>query len=249
MEVKEFFNQRLMGAYALKNASVIDKPFGALENSVGQLIRGLKPYRGQVPLATDPVPDTIATPADIITYGAGLTVNDRIIPVRFRPTAQNNSVQKNVEIVGYLCTQRFSLNQVSAPYTLSIRHYVQEGPGPVFYNNMDRDIIIEPTGGANSTCEFLVLCVQPTQQINYDSAAQFFIDAVSQRLGYAVPIAFAYGSDPINAALGLVTTAALIFKGQAAISQTITASPIIAHHDSQKTVFDLLASTVKPLNR
>lgn len=249
MDVNTLMNSRLMGSYALKNASVIDKPFGALENSVGQLLDALKPFKGQVPFATDPITATIANAGDIITYGAGLTVADRLIPIRFRPTAQNNSVYKSIEIVGYLCTQRFSQNQISAPYTLSLRHYVQEGPGPVFYPNMDRDIIIEPTGGANSTAEFLILNVQPSQQINYDSALQIFLDSISQRLGYAVPIAFAYGADPINAALGLVTTAAMFFKNQAAISQTITATPILAHHDSDKTIFDLLAATVKPLNR
>jgi len=185
----KMMTSRLMGAYGVNNSNVIDRPYGLLTSHGFHLMRALKTWRNQVPYGVDPVPANIATAADIALLTAGLTVADRVAIVRYTPAALNGVLVKRLGVVGFLISQRFSNNMISSAFELQMRTYQQTFPGGVIYTELDRNIIVEPIGGANSVAEYLVLCVSPSQQVTYDNTAgvQAYTTQTSQNQGYALP--------------------------------------------------------------
>lgn len=232
--------RKIMGVLALNNVNVIDKPFSEANNNIATILRSIDVYSGQWPIICDPIPAAVPTAGQITAFGAGLAVTDLVAPIRFSTAAFNLLATKFVSVIGYMVTQRFTNNAVSSQYSCQLRNYFAEGPGPVFYPAADRDAVIIPEGGANSVTEFFMFNMLPSGQFPYNATNREFDAPIQQNQGFIVPFPFANQQGATNQNLGLITSAAMIFKDQAAVSQNISVLPVLAHQQSAELIADML---------
>jgi hypothetical protein len=234
-------NMPLFSCMPLNQVQITGKPFAELKTRFADVPRMLASYAEITPKACEPVTVRGAGAADIAAFGAGnVTVADNIASVTFGPGAFNGLQTKYLPILGWLVSIKYTANAVAATFELWVRYFASTGPG-VLFTDLNNDPIITPTGGANSAAEFIVWAVQPSSTFPYDTATSLYGAAAVQRQGFLHGIPFGYVSSATNQALGLVQSAALIFKNQAAISQQATVTPILATADSEALVLDVLA--------
>lgn len=236
-------NIALLGVLGLNNVSVVDRPFSTLMNTGTEMLNSIAVYAGQAPVKPTVIPAAVPTAGQIVRLQSGVTVNDLVAEVRFDMPILDGVIQDKLAVVGYLITQRFKNNDVTTPYELDLLHYQQYGTGfaaPVIYTKISRNPQVEPTAGANSATEFLLLSVNPGQVFNYDAGLAKYTTATDQQQGYAMPILFANVASIIAPDLSLTQGSALIFKNQAGIPQTLTVTPIIAGGNNYDDIVDML---------
>lgn len=220
----------LLGILGLNNVSIVDRPFSVLMNNGNSFLNASAVYGAQGPIKPTVITAAIPTAGQLARLGVIATVNDLVAEVRFDQTLLDGILQNKLGIAGFVITQRFKNNAVSAPYELFTRYYKEYGTGigdEVIATELNRDPQVEPSAGANSASEFIMLSVVPGLVYSFDSTTKSYNVATEQQQGYAMPIQFSNQSNATNLALGLVQGAALIFKDQAAIPQTLTVTPII----------------------
>lgn len=238
--------RKIMGVVALKNVFVVDKPFAESNNSISDILRSIDVLSWQQPIVCDPVRAQTSTAGDVTAFGSVVTLaTDLVVPIRFYTAAFNLLATKDLWVLGYIVTQRFTQNAVAAQYTLSIRNYYTEGPGEVIYTPANRDAVVMPEGGANSVSEFIVFNMLPSGQFPFDATNKQFNDPIQQNQGFIVPFNFAQQNGATNQNLGIVSSAVLVFKDQVAVSQNISVTPILCHQQTAELVADLLLNRYK----
>lgn len=237
-------DKKMLGVIGLNNVTVIDKPFSEANNSIADILRSIDSYSYQWPVVCDPVVAAVPTAGQIVLFGPDVTAADLVAPIRFSTAVFNLLATKFLSVIGYMVTQRFTQNTVSSQYSMLVRNYFAEGPGPAIYRPADRDSVIIPEGGANSVTEFFMFNMIPSGQFPYNATTRTFDAPLQQNQGFIAPLPFGNQQGATNQNLGLITSAALIFKDQAGISQNISVLPVIAHQQSTEMIADLIASRI-----
>lgn len=212
-------------------------------NNGANLLNAASVYGGEAPVKPIVISAQVPTAGQITRLGSIATVNDLVAEVRFDATILDGIIQNRLAIAGFLITQRFKNNAVAAPYELFTRYYKQYGTGftpPDIATKLNRDPQVEPSAGANSASEFIVLSVVPGLVYNYNNTDKKYDNATEQQQGYALPILFSNVANSTAVDLGLVQGAALIFRDQAAIPQTLTVTPIICASNTLDDLKDLI---------
>lgn len=239
----------LIGVYGINNVSLVDRPYSILIDTGYDMLNKAAIFNNQTPIAPSVITATQGDADDIIMYGPDVTVDDLVARLQFIPPSFNGTNPKNLGVIGYLITHRFTNSQVAPPFDLHINHLAQNGAAgpilPIEYTELARNIQVTPTGGANSVSEYIILNLTPGQLLNYDVASKGYTTATEQNQAYASILNYANVNGPLNPELGLIQNTGFIFKGAFLISQTITVTPIMADETGIKKVHDLLCAVIK----
>lgn len=214
-------------------------------NNGHDLLNAVAVYGAQAPIKPIVISAGVPNGAQLTRLGAIATISDLVAEVRFDQSTMDGIMQNKLAIAGFVITQRFKNNAVAAPYELITRYYRQYGTdftAPVIATELNRDPQIEPSAGANSAAEFVMLSVVPGLVYDYNTGDKKYDVASEQQQGYALPILFANQNNVTNFESGLIAGCALIFQNQAAIPQTLTVTPIICSAVSLRDVKEILTS-------
>lgn len=230
----------------MNNVSVIDRPFSTLMNTGMGLLNAAAVHSNQAPIKPTVINATVPTSDQIERLGVdNAELTDLVAEVRFDMLTQDGIAKRNMYILGYLVTQRFEDNKVATPYDLLIKHYNQYGTAlvePIIYDRLSRNPQVEPSAGANSASEYIILSVQPGEIFTYNNSTFKYAATSEQQQGYALPIAFSNHDDSLSSELGIVKGSALIFKNQAAVPQTLTVTPIICSSNTTEDIIDIVCA-------
>lgn len=229
------------GVYAINQVSLVDRPFGPMTNTPRDYVNKVSHQGWNAPITMPPIQSHIAAAADLIAFGPDVTVgNDLIITIRPRVTVPNGSIPYIMNLMGALITQRFTNNQVSPQYVLSIRAYLLEGPGFIIATPYNRDIQVSPAGGANSVSEFAVLPAVPANQFRFDSTGLGSLpNPTLSSDGYLNACQMSNNDTTVGTELGVSTAFVFIFKDQALVSQQLSLVPMFTHEGAADILEDL----------
>lgn len=225
---------RIYGVKSLNNVELVDKPYSSLSDDKITAINKLVPYLNRPSMEVVASIAGVASAGLVLLMQEGITTADRAM--LFRPEIASNqaSLYGNIPVVGFLVSQRFSNNNMTSSYNLEVRVYSELGTNitaPVVQEQFSRTIQVTPQAGANSASEFIVLMVGTAILIGQaDPDTGIVSIASNQNNAYFTPIELP--TQPIaNGILqGAPVAIGLAFKGQAAISQTISVTPLIADY-------------------
>jgi len=243
----EILGLRTVGVIAMQNVNLVDRSFGVSTNTIADYCNAINTFSAMSPVNPDPVVAAAGTAAEIVKYGTVLTANDLLVPIRFNGPLFNGILTKEIPVVGYIVSQRFTDNDAGSSYNLQLRYLQAEGTSipavsPTIFTGLNRDIQVEPTGGANSVSEFMIIPMTPAATFNYDTAAKEYGNSSLQSQSYLAPNRMSYNDDPLGVQLGLTRSLGMIFKGQVAVSQNVTVTPVIAHLNATDVMLSFFES-------
>jgi hypothetical protein len=232
----------LFGGLAVNQVQITGKPFAELATNVDDLYRQLSVYADTTPKACEPATARPAVIGDVAIFGGDVAVGDLICPITFEGsgTIFNGLQDRVLPIIGWFVSTKFTNNAVSSNFELRMRYYLSTAPASI-YNELNFDPIITPTGGANSASEYIIWAIQPSSTFAYDVTTGFYSAPNVQRQGFLKALPFANGLGATNQNLGIVETCALIFKDQAATTQQVTVTPLLATAETESLITTVLA--------
>jgi hypothetical protein len=244
-KLNAFANRTIPGAMAVTNVQLTSKPFAETSTRIGELPRFFDSLSAITPLACGPAAARVAVAGDVLVYGADVTaVNDLICPITFNPAAFNGLSDKVLNVMGFFISTKFTNNTVASNFELRTRYFQSLGPGPVVFDFLSFNPIVTPTGGANSASEYIIWCVRPPSTFSYDIANDEYTASEVQRQGFIYPAPFGQIPGAVTQNLGLVESAALIFRGQGLIAQQTTVTPILGTMEARQIVMAAVAKHI-----
>lgn len=242
-----------LGVKSLSNVSLTDRNFSQADNSFDSYLENLHRIARSAAIGGLPIPALVPTAGMLAHYPGLFNVNDLVAHVAFKiPPDAGSLTPSTWQIAAWLIEERFTNFTQGAQHVLKIRHFSSVAPvTPV--PSIDRDIIVEPTGGVNTSSEFVVLPMVPDMQLNglgtelVDGDALPVINGVTKgRRSLLYPLPF---YSRINDGKGLVgvensVEAAIFIFDSLAISAeaSVTITPVYVTQDSLKTLDRLLGS-------
>lgn len=247
------------GTLALNDVTITDRAYPEAANSIGEFLRGLDQFSNHIPVPLEPIPFFTPSAGNVVSLGTiGASVNDTI--AIFKPTFNLQPYVGNgvPPLWGFHFSQRFTNNASTGPYTMKLRYvYVDPITGVDFgiLTDMNRDLVIEPTEGANSALEALIVNMGPGVRIQYNATTKNCDQILPQKQGFMTPIKMARfeACDPINGATVISNSWTLgqpvagnalesategcvflcvILQGMAAVSQNASITPLLATSDA-----------------
>lgn len=233
-----------VGVLGINNADLIDRTFGKSSNSYLDVIDSNHPYKDQVPFSADPIAFRLVVAADLVNYDPTLIIGADLIAVIKHDITNNFRVQLNSKMAqnGVFVTQRFTTNTVSGPYTLIKKSFSADGVIGSLLDQWTREVIVTPTGGANSVSEYVLINMVSSIFLQYNAANDEYTTGSTKRQAYFCVEKFLNTRQASSDINGWTDSTVIILKGQGLITQQTSLNPIYCHQDSDETIAGIIAA-------
>lgn len=238
-----------VGVFELNNANLVDRTFSQSANTISSYVQSCNRMATPASITLDPIPAVVPSGPQIAIYGSGnVGVSDLLVPIRFNFASTFGVFPNGIPIIGYIVKQSFTSNAVSNAFELSLVHNVVDGVDggpptpPVTSSTLSRTISVTPTGGGNSTSEYLIAPTQPAYIGTYSAGSSSISSPSVQSLSVLTPLTMSSNPSAAAVSLGQLASVGLILKNQAGVSQQTSVTPILGTRAGVNALVATLAS-------
>lgn len=238
-------NVAVVAAIAFNNATVVDRNFGTSSNTLEDHLQAVSMSRNITPYAVMPFAFRPVNAVDIASFGADLSVNDLIAV--FQPALvddQRAVAVGGMSIAGWSITQRFTNNAVASAYTVIKRSFANRGILASRYDVLDRELVVTPEGGANSSLEYALISVSPSFSLSHDLISDTFVTTADKQQVFLNVEKFQNVRQATTDVEGYTDVSIIVLKDQVPISQNVTCLPIICTAQAEETLRNMYESLI-----
>jgi hypothetical protein len=225
----------------IQNVDLVDKPFGETSNSLFDYLDAMNFDFTPSVITADPAPARAVVAGDLVDYPASaLTVNDLIMAVRTGGIPITSLTNALADVIAYRVLAKFEQNAVAASFSLLIQHYAAIA-GTTFAE-INREIIVTPSGGGNSSYEFVVIPQRPSQNLRYTTASAQYTASEVQRQSFMMPQPVRMADSTLYTLDGAPASIIFVLRDQALIPQKVTVQPVFRTESNVAMLAEFLAA-------
>lgn len=154
-----------LGLLAVQNVGLVDQTYKELNYGLADWLLMIQQGGLNYPLGSYPV-SGIAGDLALTAYPAlGTTVEDVVFNIGFNaPAAALPGTMNYIPVVGYNLIMRFNNFTSMNDFQVRMRYCINSSTGALD-DDLNRDILVTPTGDVNFTSEMTFMNVTPTQSV------------------------------------------------------------------------------------
>lgn len=243
-----------LGVKGLSNVNIVDRTYSQADNTFDTYLDNLHRIARSAPIGGIPITASVPTAAMIAHYGGLFNANDLVAHVAYNISSNGGAaIPSTWQIAAWLIEERYLNFTQGFQHMLKFRHFSSINPDPIPLVSLDRDLVVEPSGGVNTTSEYIVLPMTPDLQLSTPNDLLVGADLLPiindagkgrRSLLYPLPM-YTKCLDPkgLQEVENSAAAAVIIFERCAInVQASITVTPVYVTQDSLRTLDRLLGS-------